>query len=347
VLVAAPSGRLRELDAIRGLAALMVMLSHYTEIYRHLPGVPVFVPPGSYLLLFMITGFAIALTLEKRPTIGQFVMARASRLYPAYWVAVMLTFEVVTRFGLPGREVSAKAALANMTMMQHYLGGAYVDGGYWSLVLQINFYLAVCVLILFRSRLTMFRFAAAWLAALFSLRGIHALGYSIPTGVETLAITNYGHLLIAGMTFYALRANPQSRVKGLCLVAGCLLYGSLFQATTELPATFLFFGVMYLVAANRLRWLAARPLDGLGAISYSLYLVHQNIGFVIIREAYEHGVTSPAIAIAAAIAVSMSLATIITYGIAQPMVSLIHGLRRASPRSSPDLSDVHVVVRTS
>ena len=48
VLVAGPSGRLRELDAIRGLAAITVMLSHYTlrydQIYRHLPGVPVFVP---------------------------------------------------------------------------------------------------------------------------------------------------------------------------------------------------------------------------------------------------------------------------------------------------------------
>jgi peptidoglycan/LPS O-acetylase OafA/YrhL len=146
VLVAGPSGRLRELDAIRGLAAITVMLSHFTirydEIYGHLPGVPVFVPPGSYLLLFMITGFAIALTLEKRPSLGQFVMARASRLYPAYWVAVMLTFEVVTRFGLPGREVSAKAALVNFTMMQHYFGVANVDGAYWSLVLQINFYIA-------------------------------------------------------------------------------------------------------------------------------------------------------------------------------------------------------------
>ena len=88
-----------------------------------------------------------------------------------------MTFEVVTRFGLPGREVSAKAALVNFTMMQHYFGVANVDGAYWSLVLQINFYIAVSVLILFRSRLTMFRFAGAWLAALFSLRGFHALGY--------------------------------------------------------------------------------------------------------------------------------------------------------------------------
>ena len=350
-LGAGSSGRLRELDAIRGLAAIAVMLSHYTtrydEIYGHLPGVPVFVTQGSYLLLFMITGFAIALTLEKRQSIGQFVTARASRLFPAYWVAVLLTFEVVTRFGLPGREVSAKEALANLTMMQYYLGVAHVDGAYWSLVLQINFYIVVSALILFRSRLTMFRFAGAWLGALFSLRGIHALGYSIPTGVETVAITSYGHLFIAGVTFYALRAKPQSRVTGLGLIAGCLLYGALFQPAAELPGTFLFFGLMYLLAANRLRWLAARPLDRLNAISYSLYLVHQNIGFVIIRYAYQHGVTSPAIAIAAAIAVSMTLATIITFGIERPIVGFIRGLGRASRRSSRDSSDVHVVVPAS
>ena len=45
-------------------------------------------------------------------------------------------------------------------------------------------------------------------------------------------------------------ANPQSRVKGLVLIAGCLLYASLFQDVTELPVTFLFFGLMYLVAAE-------------------------------------------------------------------------------------------------
>jgi peptidoglycan/LPS O-acetylase OafA/YrhL len=192
----------------------------------------------------------------------------------------------------------------------------------------------------------MYRFAGAWLGALFSLQGIHALGYSIPTSVETITITNYGHLLIAGVTFYALRANPQSRVKGLGLAAGCLLYASLFQDTSELPATFLFFGVMYLVATNRLRWLAARPLDRLGAISYSLYLLHQNIGFVIIREAYEHGVTSPAIAIAAAVAVSMSLATIITFGIEQPIIGFVRGMA-SRRRSSSAMSDVQVAVQAS
>jgi peptidoglycan/LPS O-acetylase OafA/YrhL len=349
VPVAAPSGRLRELDAIRGLAAITVMLSHFTtrydEIYGHLPGVPFFIPQGAYLLLFIITGFAIALTLEKHPSVGQFVMARASRLFPAYWVAVLLTFEVVTRFGLPGREVSVKDALANLTMMQFYIGVPNVDGAYWSLALQINFYLAVCALILFRSRLTMFRFAGVWLVALFSLRGIHALGYSIPSRLETMAITDYGHLLIAGVTFYALRASPQSRIKGLALIAGCLLYAALFQTASELPVTFFFFGLMYLVATNRLRWLAARPLDAMGAISYSLYLLHQNVGFVIIREAYEHGVTSPAIAIAAAIAVSLSLATIITFGIEQPLVSFIRGV--ALRRASPALSDVRVVAQAS
>src|SRR5436189_3406473 len=131
VLGASPSGRLREVDAIRRLAAITVMLSHYTlrydQIYRHLPGVPVFVAEGSYLLLFIITGFAIALTLEKRPSLAQFVTARATRLFPAYWAAVMLTFEVVTRFGLPGLEISAKAALVNLTMVQHYFNVADVD----------------------------------------------------------------------------------------------------------------------------------------------------------------------------------------------------------------------------
>jgi peptidoglycan/LPS O-acetylase OafA/YrhL len=42
-------------------------------------------------------------------------------------------------------------------------------------------------------------------------------------------------------------------------------------------------GVLYLLAAGRLRWLHTRPLLFLGAISYPLYLVHQHVGFVVLR----------------------------------------------------------------
>ncbi len=204
---------------------------------------------------------------------------------------------------------------------------------------EINFYLAVCLLIKLRPRLDMFRFGGAWLTALYALQAADAFGFHNLAELKAVAMADYGHLFIAGMMFYDIRADPHSRVSGLGLIAACLLYGFLFQNQVELRLTVLFYALMYLLAVNRLRWLAARPLDWMGAISYTLYLVHQNVGFVIIRSAYQHGVTSPTVAIAAAIVVSMTLATLITVCIEQPILRMIRTTRALSKPSSLEVSE--------
>jgi peptidoglycan/LPS O-acetylase OafA/YrhL len=55
----------------------------------------------------------------------------------------------------------------------------------------------------------------------------------------------------------------------------------------------------------------------LGSISYSLYLVHQNIGYSIIQQAYFHGIP-PYISIAFALLFSLLLAHLITNYVEQP-----------------------------
>jgi len=68
---AAPSRRLVELDALRGIAATLVMLFHYTSQYERLYGheaAPAFtVPWGHYgvNLFFMISGYVIFMTLHR------------------------------------------------------------------------------------------------------------------------------------------------------------------------------------------------------------------------------------------------------------------------------------------
>lgn len=83
--------RLVEVDALRGVAALAVVLFHYTTRFTDLfqPGVPpaVSFPGGHYgvNLFFIISGFVIFMTLEKTARPLDFVVSRFSRLFPAYW----------------------------------------------------------------------------------------------------------------------------------------------------------------------------------------------------------------------------------------------------------------------
>ena len=86
--------RLLELDALRGIAAVGVMLFHYSVIYYKLfPSMthPLFQFRYGRLsvhLFFIISGFVIFMTLEKtrRPT--DFIVSRFSRLFSTYWFSI-------------------------------------------------------------------------------------------------------------------------------------------------------------------------------------------------------------------------------------------------------------------
>ena len=102
--ISGPDARVRELDVLRGLAAAAVVLFHYTVRYGALYGYPappiVRVPTGFYgvEVFFCISGFVIFMTLDRTRRPMDFVVSRVSRLWPAYIVAIAVTFAVVRGF---------------------------------------------------------------------------------------------------------------------------------------------------------------------------------------------------------------------------------------------------------
>ena len=90
--------------------------------------------------------------------------------------------------------------------------------------------------------------------------------------------------------------------------------------------------VFALFVGGRLGWLAWRPLVWLGGISYTLYLVHQNIGYVVMRNMLGAGASTDA-AIAATLVVSIALASALSYAIERPAMASLRAMFRA--RLSP------------
>ena len=149
---AAADGRLGQLDALRGVAALAVVLFHYSFgfVTRYAPeATPLVWMPHGHLgvnLFFVISGFVIFMTLTRVQRPMDFVVSRFSRLFPAYWVAVGLTFAVVGVAGLPGKEVTAWQALANLAMVHGLFRVPHVDGVYWTLEVELLFYAGMLAL---------------------------------------------------------------------------------------------------------------------------------------------------------------------------------------------------------
>jgi len=148
------------IDAQRGLAALLVIWLHATEVFMQLP-----TPPEGGLLyelaatldtgrlgvvlFFAISGFVIPSSLravghQTTPdALRIFFIRRVFRLYLAYWISVLgaalLGLYLMTPFSL-------KTVLLNLTMVQSMFGAPDVLGLYWTLRIELIFYVACALL---------------------------------------------------------------------------------------------------------------------------------------------------------------------------------------------------------
>ncbi|WP_433789481.1 acyltransferase family protein [Actinoplanes sp. CA-252034] len=309
----APSGpvRLHALDALRPVCALAVAGYHFGTSWR-LDGVH---PPGYFLpgaapvliygflgveVFFLISGFVICMSAWGR-TVREFAASRAARLYPAFWVAVLITAVVVTVLpvtgGLPVTGVpSLRDVVINLTMLAEPFRVPLVDTVYWTLWVELRFYLIIACLIA---------------AGLMTGRGIRALGTgwlivavlapALPgTLVQTIVMPGFAPYFIAGMAMFLLRGDRRD-CRSWLLLAGCWLV-SLHHVTLRVeelrpgfavpvwPALVLITGayaVLLAVALGLTDRLAWRRLATAGALTYPFYLLHPRIGYSLMRTVRE------------------------------------------------------------
>ncbi|MGH3310540.1 MAG: acyltransferase family protein, partial [Streptomyces sp.] len=155
--------RLRELDGLRLLAALMVCLFHYAgrggtvgtawgstplDIFPHLSKVALYGHLGVEIF-FAISGFVICMSCWGR-SLGEFFRSRVVRLYPAYWAALFLVAGVgalAPQFDQPS---SIPDFLVNLTMLQQPAGSPRILGVCWTLWAEARFYLLFAIFVVWK-----------------------------------------------------------------------------------------------------------------------------------------------------------------------------------------------------
>ncbi len=339
------SPRLLELDVFRGIAALGVVLYHYTiqynKSYGHSPEVLISFPFGTYgiELFFMISGFVIFMSLEKTQRGIDFVVGRFSRLYPAYWVAVFLTFTIVTVANLPINQVDGNGllkltwfeALVNLTMLQGFFNVPNVDGAYWTLAVELSFYIIMFAIYKAKLLKHIDTIAIGWLLLLVvSIVLEKQFAIFLDPRITTFFLLGrphlsvYANLFIVGMMFYKIYSEGYS-IKKYAIILGCLLVYKLQHYGWETAILIALIIIFHLMLRGKLAFINQKPLLFFGTISYTLYLVHQNIGYVIIRALYEFGI-NPNTSIFIALVSSIFLASTITFLVERPMMRLIREL---------------------
>ncbi|SAK72002.1 acyltransferase [Caballeronia fortuita] len=91
--------RYHQLDSLRGIAALTVVFSHYSQIaptrwMQHAPWRLFTEGHSAVILFFALSGFALALQItgDNKPGFGEFVLKRVCRIYIPYLVAVLIAY---------------------------------------------------------------------------------------------------------------------------------------------------------------------------------------------------------------------------------------------------------------
>lgn len=301
--------RFEEIDALRGLAAMCVMVSHYSwycvKSFQEAPfGFELHTIYGFYAvqLFFIISGFVISLTLEKCSNWRDFAFSRLSRLYPAYWAA--LTLMVVVEHFAFGETPWIGGYAANLTMLQEFVGLPNLDGVFWSLTVEVAFY-AIMAIIFTTGLLPRIEVVAAiWLvvACLWSLVDQY-LGIALPPFLPRYLILRHVPYFVAGIMFYRIAAMGQTRLRVALILAALAAAGWIdglwdrdvpavgwVDGVERLGVAALLFTIFGLAVAGKLRF-AVSPLTlWLGGISYSLYLSHRNLGFSMLSRLHELGV---------------------------------------------------------
>ncbi|WP_410871336.1 acyltransferase family protein [Nocardia sp. A7] len=154
----ARGGRFEFLDALRGLAALAVVIGHcgerlwpeYARFSSSYFGAGMF----GVFVFFIVSGFIIPASLERGRSLGAFWVGRFFRLFPLFWgclIAAMILHSV-GRFSLQPGFLADPAwhILTNATMAQFFLGApnTQVIGAAWTLAYELAFYLFVSLLFL-------------------------------------------------------------------------------------------------------------------------------------------------------------------------------------------------------
>lgn len=97
------------------------------------------------VLFFAISGFVIPNSLRSRRDLVNFPIRRFFRLYPVYWLSIPVS--LYTGWYLAGREPTVEQIAANVTMLQTFLGYVDIEGLYWTLAVELAFYLACYALL--------------------------------------------------------------------------------------------------------------------------------------------------------------------------------------------------------
>lgn len=310
--------RLAFADGLRGLAALWVVLFHLSE-GKHVEALKGVLPrPLSFMLFdaghlgvaifFVLSGFVMTVTVQAVSVnfeyASKFILRRLVRLIPPYYASIFMC--VILNYikeGVNGESVghwTIPDLLVHMFFLQGVLAVPHINIVYWTLCIEVQFYIVFIILFLFADY---FQHRHQWARmrsiVIVSMCGVATLW---PLGIFSTSVWTGGFLklwysfLVGVLVSWG--GTGRQRVFGLsvcyCLALGIagILTASDFTIITAISGLLLSIALRLNAMQS---WLSWKGIQLLGLTSYSMYLLHNPITGLTYR-VIGHWFSSPLVA---------------------------------------------------
>jgi peptidoglycan/LPS O-acetylase OafA/YrhL len=357
-----PMGRFKFVDALRGIAALSVVLFHAEEA-KHIDALLDLLPriirsilqQGQFgvAIFFVVSGFVIAHSVFDRdvtwPFAGRFMLRRSIRLDPPYWLAVALAmvFSTMAAHSIASDDMpsySAPQIAAHIFYLQDVLGYPVIGAVFWTLCLELQFYLVFAAILAATKSSDTLR---SWVFMIaFALSTLWPLG--ILSGPDASFLPLWHAFLLGAGTYWSWRGRFRLI---FFLFLGAVTLGSVFHANGfTIVAVVTALTILVVAYAGRLETLLENKiLQFAGAISYSLYLLHNPVSraaFQIFNMSFEQSPISEASGLIFALLVCFMTAWLFRQAIEKPSIRLSRYVSLTPPlkRQAREISETRARV---
>lgn len=342
----APQHKLLFAQQLRGIAAILIVITHYFGVYYgaqqvvagitfspelHLQpaawvpymDLPYLKGPFGVALFFLISGFVIPFSLQQLSA-APFLLARALRIYPTYLCCLaigVLSMIASAHYWQQPFALEPQRVLLNSLLLHNLAGYTSLDTVNWTLAIEIKFYLAAAL-----CRRTLLTHRPAHLALLAAVP--LGLSAALPTLLALPALApwsallgglcsdlNYLLFMLIGTLFYQ---HWRGLIGTLRLAGSALLLQAAFvyawwlgpqHEQTAILAPFYLYALLAFACCYglRARFVALPALDFLADISYPLYAVHAVSGYALLKLLMHKGLSfGPAVTVAIALALLLA-----------------------------------------
>ena len=277
-----------QIDGLRGIAMLLVVCSHYfarfTKDYfpnqfNDFLGILYWGEIG-VTVFFIISGFFMIPV--GRNTAYDYIKKRIAKIWPPYVIAITVCFIATQLFYLPNRTVGLFDYFLNIPFINGFIGRPYVDAAHWYLTTIIS---STIIFAFLKGLSTIQRNICYWIwctliVVLFYFDSSNTVVHLLRSGLYTFLGKDYAATIILGAViadFWNGRKDDASYITIIICLATKVLTATTSKAI-ELPIVSVIFVV---VLFDKIRILNMKTLRYLGMISLYVYLIHQNLGYLI------------------------------------------------------------------